>query len=53
MIELVKQYDTLVVVMASEHFVEGGSAQCLNPKDAHAAAKHMVELVGDQSGPHQ
>ncbi|HET7536338.1 MAG TPA: dihydropteroate synthase, partial [Candidatus Didemnitutus sp.] len=45
MIQLVKDYDTKVVVMASEHFVPGGTGQCLDPRDAHAAAKHFVELL--------
>lgn len=45
MIELVAAYDTNVIVMASEHFVPGGTSQCLNPHDAHAAAKHFVELL--------
>jgi 5-methyltetrahydrofolate--homocysteine methyltransferase len=33
MIELVKEYDTNVVVMASEHFVAVGTSQCLAPED--------------------
>jgi len=45
MIQLVKDYDTRVVVMASEHFVPGGTGQCMNPQDAYAAAKHFVELL--------
>jgi 5-methyltetrahydrofolate--homocysteine methyltransferase len=45
MIELVAEYDTLVIVMASEQFANGGTAQCLNPNDVHAAAKHFVELL--------
>lgn len=45
MIELVAAYDTNVIVMASEHFVDGGTSQCLNPHDAHAAARHFVELL--------
>ncbi|HVU26398.1 MAG TPA: dihydropteroate synthase [Verrucomicrobiae bacterium] len=45
MVELVKHYDTLAVVMASETFVPGGTAQCLNPQDAYRAAKHFVELL--------
>lgn len=45
MIELVKQYDALVVVMASEQFVPGGSAQCTNPEDAHRAARDFVERL--------
>jgi len=50
MIELVKEYDTMVVVMASERFVEGGTAQCLNPEDVHEAAKHFVELLAKKAG---
>jgi cobalamin-dependent methionine synthase I len=45
MIQLVKDYDTKVVVMASEHFVPGGTGQCMNPRDAYAAARHFVELL--------
>jgi 5-methyltetrahydrofolate corrinoid/iron sulfur protein methyltransferase len=33
MVELVKHYDTLAVVMASETFAPGGTAQCLNPEE--------------------
>ncbi|HEY1661822.1 MAG TPA: dihydropteroate synthase [Verrucomicrobiae bacterium] len=50
MIELVKHYDTMAVVMASEHFVNGGSSQCLDPKDAYAAAKYFVELLVTKAG---
>jgi 5-methyltetrahydrofolate--homocysteine methyltransferase len=50
MIELVAAYDTSVVVMASEHFVPGGSAQCLCAADAHAAAKQFVELLVTKAG---
>lgn len=50
MIQLVKDYDTKVVVMASEHFVPGGTAQCLNPQDAYAAAKHFVDLLVTKAG---
>ncbi len=45
MVELVAAYDTNVIVMASEHFVPGGTSQCLNATDAHDAAKHFVELL--------
>ena len=50
MVELVKHYDTNVVVMASEHFVPGGTSQCLNAADSHAAAKHFVELLITKAG---
>src|SRR5262245_48142762 len=49
MIELVATYETLVIVMASEQFADGGTAQCLNPKDVHAAAKHFVELLATKA----
>ena len=45
MIDLVVQYDTSVVVMASERFVDGASVQCLNPQDVYEAAKYFVELL--------
>src|SRR5215469_12514957 len=50
MVELVKEYDTLAIVMASERFAEGGTAQCLTAQDAHAAAKHFVELLVSRAG---
>ena len=50
MIELVKHYDTLAIVMASEHFKDGGASQCLNPQDAYRAAKHFVELLVTKAG---
>lgn len=50
MIELVKHYDTLAVVMASETFAPGGTSQCLNPEDSYRAAKHFVELLVTKAG---
>jgi 5-methyltetrahydrofolate--homocysteine methyltransferase len=50
MIELVKHYDTLAVVMASEMFVPGGTSQCLNPQDSWRAAKNFVELLVTKAG---
>jgi 5-methyltetrahydrofolate--homocysteine methyltransferase len=50
MIELVAAYDTLVVIMASEHFVPGGTGQCLCAADTHAAARHFVELLVTRAG---
>jgi cobalamin-dependent methionine synthase I len=49
MIELVVEYDTLVIVMASEKFADGGTSQCLSPQDVHAAAKHFVELLATKA----
>jgi 5-methyltetrahydrofolate--homocysteine methyltransferase len=50
MVDLVKHYDTNVVVMASEQFVPGGTAQCMTAQDAYAAAKHFVELLATKAG---
>ena len=50
MIELIAAYDTNVIVMASEFFVPGGTAQCLCAADAYAAAKHFVELLVTKAG---
>lgn len=50
MIRLVKDYDTHVVVMASERFVPGGTAQCLTAQDCYEAAKHFVDLLVTQAG---
>jgi 5-methyltetrahydrofolate corrinoid/iron sulfur protein methyltransferase len=50
MIELVRHYDTLAVVMASEMFVPGGTSQCLNPQDSYRAAKSFVELLATRAG---
>ncbi len=36
--------------MASETFVPGGTAQCLNPQDSYRAAKHFVELLATKAG---
>lgn len=45
MIELVKEYDTDVIVMASEHFVDGASAQSLDPQDSYKVIKYFVERL--------
>jgi 5-methyltetrahydrofolate--homocysteine methyltransferase len=50
MVELVKHYDTLAVVMASETFVPDGTAQCLNPQDSWRAARYFVELLATKAG---
>ena len=50
MIELVKAYDAMVIVVVSERFVEGGTSQCFSPEDVHAAARHFVERLAVQAG---
>lgn len=49
MIDLVKQFDTLVIVMASETFAPGGTAQCMSPKDSHRAARQFVEMLATKA----
>ena len=49
MIELVKAYDAMVIVVVSERFVEGGTSQCFSPEDVHAAARHFVERLAVQA----
>jgi 5-methyltetrahydrofolate--homocysteine methyltransferase len=50
MLELVTDYDTLVVGMASEKFVEGGSAQCMSADDVYGSAQRLVELLREKAG---
>jgi 5-methyltetrahydrofolate--homocysteine methyltransferase len=50
MIELVRHYDTNVIVMASEYFVPDGTSPCLDPRHALGAAKHFVELLVTKAG---
>jgi cobalamin-dependent methionine synthase I len=50
MLELVAAYDTHAVIMASERFVPGGTAQCLRAAEAHAAARHFVEQLVTRAG---
>ena len=49
MIELVKEFDTKVIVMASEKFTEEGGAQCLNPNDAYQVTKDFVGILTDRA----
>ncbi len=49
-VELIAEYDTNVVVMASEKFADGGSAQCLNPQDVLTTAKLFAELLHTKAG---
>jgi 5-methyltetrahydrofolate corrinoid/iron sulfur protein methyltransferase len=45
MLELISHYDTLVIGMASEKFIEGGSGQCLCADDVYGASERLVELL--------
>ncbi len=50
MLELAKHFDTMVIGMASEKFVDGGSAQCLSADDVYCAAHRLVELLREKAG---
>lgn len=50
MFELAKNFDTLVIGMASEKFVDGGSAQCLTSGDVYNSARRLVELLHEKAG---
>ena len=50
MLELVREYDTLVIGMASEKFVDGGGAQCLSADDVYGAAHDLVHLLRAKAG---
>jgi 5-methyltetrahydrofolate corrinoid/iron sulfur protein methyltransferase len=50
MIELVAEYDTLVVGMASEKFVGDSYAQCLSANDVYGAAQQLVEMLVEKGG---
>ena len=49
MLTLVADYDTLVIGMASEKFVDSGSAQCMSSEDVYQAAQQLVELLVKKS----
>jgi 5-methyltetrahydrofolate--homocysteine methyltransferase len=50
MIDLVKSYDAMVIVVVSERFVEGGTSQCFSPEDVHWSARHFVERLAKEAG---
>jgi 5-methyltetrahydrofolate corrinoid/iron sulfur protein methyltransferase len=50
MLQLVSEYDTMVIGMASEKFVQGGGAQCLCADDVYGAAHDLVHLLRVKAG---
>lgn len=50
MVELVRHYDTLAIVMASESLSPDGASQCLDPQDSHRAARYFVERLTTKAG---
>ena len=49
-IELVAEYDTRVIAMASEKFVESGGAPCTSATDVYQTAKRHVEMLCERAG---
>lgn len=50
MLELIAEYDTLAIGMASEKFMPDGSAQCLSADDVYGAAQELVEILRNKAG---
>jgi 5-methyltetrahydrofolate--homocysteine methyltransferase len=49
MIALVKQHDTLAVVMASEKRVGNSSVQCMTADDVYQSARELIHLLRDKA----
>jgi 5-methyltetrahydrofolate corrinoid/iron sulfur protein methyltransferase len=50
MFELIAEYDTVAIGMASEQFIGGESAQCLSADDVYGAAQRLVDLLRTKAG---
>lgn len=50
MLDLVREHDTLVIVMASEKFVESGSKPCASAADVHETARRWAGVLRDKAG---
>jgi 5-methyltetrahydrofolate--homocysteine methyltransferase len=50
MLELVAEFDTRVIVMASEQFTDAGSGQCFAPEEVHRTAREFVEMLATRAG---
>jgi len=49
MLQLIKRYDTHVIVMASEKFVASGGAQCFSPNEVYQTTKQFVDILADKA----
>ena len=47
MLELVAEYDTLVIAMVSERFSEDGCSQCKSANDVYGAAQDLANMLRD------
>lgn len=50
MLELIAQYDTNVIVMASEKFTDQGGAPCLSAQEKYETCKKFVEILRTKTG---
>ncbi len=50
MIELVAEYDTKVIVMASEKFAPGGGAQCLSAREVYDTTRQFADILRTRAG---
>ena len=50
MLELIAEYDTRVIVMASEQFTDNGCGQCFTPEDVYSAAREFVDILTTKAG---
>ena len=48
--DLIRQYDTLVIGMASERFTPKGSEQCFSAAEVYEASQMLVERLRSKSG---
>jgi 5-methyltetrahydrofolate--homocysteine methyltransferase len=50
MVDLVREFDTRVIVMASEKFSPGGGSQCRTAREIHETARAFVARLVDGAG---
>ncbi|MCH2115940.1 MAG: dihydropteroate synthase [Pirellulales bacterium] len=48
--EVIREYDTMVIVMASEKFCETGGEQCFSPQDVYQVGQQWLEILSDKAG---
>lgn len=49
-LELAEEYDTRIIAMASEKFIETGGAPCISAIDVYETTKLHVEMLREKSG---
>lgn len=48
--EMIQEYDTMVIVMASEKFCDSGGEQCFTPDDVYQVAKEWIQILSEKAG---